>query len=194
MKLIKSKKASENYLSKIVRVDSFRKHSDPEVQKLKCCTIDGFNIITGIDSEPGLYVYFPALSQINSDFLSYANLYKHKELNKDSEQSGMFEDNGRVKAIKLRGEISEGFILPITVFENYIISVTNQELKNVQDGSDYLLKSTGGTVKGKTIFEGGIEGNVKGNVTGNCSGSSSSCTGNAATATTANSAKSCTRK
>lgn len=38
----------------------------------------------------------------------------------------MFEDNGRVKAIKLRGEISEGFILPITVFENYIISVTNQ--------------------------------------------------------------------
>ena len=75
-----------------------------------------------------------------------------------------------------------------------VMNQIKQELKNVQDGSDYLLKSTGGTVKGKTIFEGGIEGNVKGNVTGNCSGSSSSCTGNAATATTANSAKSCTRK
>lgn len=137
MKLIKSKKASENYLSKIVRIDSFRKHNDPEVNKLKCCTIDGFNIITGIDSEPGLYVYFPALSQINNDFLSYANLYRHKELNKDPEQSGMFEDNGRVKAIKLRGEISEGFILPITVFENYIISVTNQELKHVQEGTEF---------------------------------------------------------
>ena len=75
-----------------------------------------------------------------------------------------------------------------------VMAEIKQELANVKDGSDYLLKSTGGTVKGKTIFEGGIEGNVKGNVTGNCSGSSSSCTGNASTATTANSAKGCTRK
>lgn len=79
-----------------------------------------------------------------------------------------------------------------------VMNEIKQELKNVQDGSDYLLKSTGGTVKGKVIFDGGIEGNVKGNVkgnvTGNCSGSSGSCTGNASTATTANSAKSCTRK
>mgnify|MGYP004688674675 CR=1 FL=1 len=75
-----------------------------------------------------------------------------------------------------------------------VMDEIKQELKNVKDGSDYLLKSAGGTVKGKTVFEGGIEGNVKGNVTGNCSGSSSSCTGNASTATTANSAKGCTRK
>lgn len=40
MKLIKSKKASENYLSKIVKIDTFRKHNDPEVQRLKCCTVD----------------------------------------------------------------------------------------------------------------------------------------------------------
>ena len=137
MELIKSKKASENYLSKVVKIDNFRKHNDPEVQRLKCCIVDGFNIITGIDSEPGLYVYFPALSQINSDFLSYANLYRHKELNKDPEQSGMFEDNGRVKAIKLRGELSEGFILPLTVLENYIVSVTNRELKNVKEGTEF---------------------------------------------------------
>ena len=65
-----------------------------------------------------------------------------------------------------------------------IMNEIKQELENVKDGSDYLLKSSGGTVKGKTIFEGGIEGDVKGNVTGNCSGSSSSCTGNAKTATT----------
>ena len=75
-----------------------------------------------------------------------------------------------------------------------VMDEIKQELKNVKDGSDYLLKSAGGTVKGKTVFEGGIEGNVKGNVTGNCSGSSGSCTGNASTATTANSAKGCTRK
>ena len=144
MKLIKSKKASENYLSKIVNIQTFRKHSDPEVNKLKCCTIDGFNIITGIDSQPGLYVYFPALSCINGDFLAYANLYRHKELNKDPEQSGMFDDNGRVKAIKLRGEISEGFILPITVLENYVVSVTNKELENVKEGVEFDAVSDSG--------------------------------------------------
>ena len=137
MELIKSKKASENYLSKIVNITEFRPHSDPEVTRLKCCAIDGFNIITGIDSTPGLYVYFPTMSCINGDFLSYANLYRHKELNKDSEQSGMFEDNGRVKAIKLRGEISEGFILPVTVLENYIISVTNKEVTNIKDDLEF---------------------------------------------------------
>lgn len=72
-----------------------------------------------------------------------------------------------------------------------IMEEIKQELENVKNGSDYLLKSSGGTVKGKTIFEGGIEGNVKGNVEGNCSGSCSSCTGNANTANTANK---CTRK
>lgn len=144
MKLIKSKNASENYLSKIVNITTFRKHSDPEVNKLKCCTIDGFNIITGIDSEPGLYVYFPALSCINGDLLSYANLYRHQELNKDHNQSGMFDDNGRVKAIRLRGELSEGFILPITILENYIISVTNKEVENVKEGTEFDAVSDGG--------------------------------------------------
>lgn len=135
MKLIKSKKASENYLSKVVNITTFRAH--PNAEKLKCCSIDGFNIITGINSEPGLYIYFPVLSCINSDFLRYANLYRNKELNANPEQTGMFEGNGRVKAIKLRGELSEGFILPATVFSNYIVSVTNKELENLKEGIEF---------------------------------------------------------
>lgn len=128
MKLAIGKKANVNYLAKIVRIENFKPHSDPEVNKLKCCVIDGFNIICGIDSEPGLYVYFPTACCLNPDFLKYANLYRHKELNADPEQSGMFEDNGRVKAIRLRGELSEGFILPAVTLENYILSVTNVNL------------------------------------------------------------------
>ena len=125
MKLIKSKNANVNYLAKVVRIKNFKPHTDPEVTRLKCCVIDGFNIICGIDSEPGLYIYFPTACCINPDFLRYANLYRHKELNNDPEQSGMFDDNGRVKAIRLRGELSEGFILPAIMLENYIVSVTN---------------------------------------------------------------------
>lgn len=136
MKLIKGPKANINYLAKVVKIENFKPHSDPEVNKLKCCTIDGFNIICGIDSQPGLYVYFPTGCCLNPDFLRYANLYRHKELNNDPEQSGMFEDNGRVKAIRLRGELSEGFILPTVILENYILSVTNIQLDCI-DGTEF---------------------------------------------------------
>lgn len=104
--------------------------------KLKCCCIDGFNIITGIDSEPGLYVYFPTACCINPKFLSYANLYRHGELNVDQTKTGMFDDNGRVKAIRLRGELSEGFIIPIVVLENWVMSTVNVELK-VEEGTEF---------------------------------------------------------
>ena len=128
MKLIVGPKANINYLAKIVQINQFKPHTDPEVTRLKCCVIDGFNIICGIDSQPGLYVYFPTACCLNPDFLRYANLYRKKELNNDPEQTGMFEENGRVKAIRLRGELSEGFILPAVTLENYILSVTNTSI------------------------------------------------------------------
>lgn len=136
MKLVQNKNANVNYLAKIVKIENFHKHSDPEVTKLKCCCIDGFNIITGIDSEPGLYVYFPTACCINPKFLSYANLYRHGELNVDQTKTGMFDDNGRVKAIRLRGELSEGFIIPIVVLENWVMSTVNVELK-VEEGTEF---------------------------------------------------------
>lgn len=128
MKLIIGPKANVNYLAKIVQIDHFKPHTDPEVTKLKCCVVDGFNIICGIDSQPGLFVYFPTACCLNPDFLRYANLYRKKELNNDPEQTGMFEENGRVKAIRLRGELSEGFIIPAVTLENYILSVTNVDI------------------------------------------------------------------
>ena len=129
IELIKSDNFNVNYLAKIVKIDNFKPHQDPAVNKLKCCSIDGFNIITGIDAQPGLYVYFPIACCINPDFLSYANLYRQKILNRNPECSGMFEDNGRVKAIRLRGELSEGFIISVQVLEDYIISITNKTIQ-----------------------------------------------------------------
>ena len=137
MKLSKSKKANINYLAKIVEISQFRKHSDPKVEKLKCCTIDGFNIITSVDAKSGLYVYFPGGCCLNPDFLKYSNLYRKGELNDNPKETGMFDENGRVKTIKLRGELSEGFIMPIIQLQNYIVSVTNKELDNCKVGIEF---------------------------------------------------------
>ena len=103
MKLVKSKNCNVNYLAKVVDIKVFRKHSNPEVTKLKCCTIDGFNIITSIDAEPGLYIYFPTACCINPDFLSYNNLFRKSEKNNDPHKTGLFEDNGRLFPLQGKG-------------------------------------------------------------------------------------------
>lgn len=125
MELIKSKKASLNYLAKVVKIDNFGKHPNPEVTRMKCAYVDGFNIIVGIDEQPGLFVYFPTNSQINPALLRYANLYSHTELNENPEKSGFFNDNGRVTAIRLKGLVSEGFLLPYDVFNSFLLASVN---------------------------------------------------------------------
>lgn len=165
MKLIKGKKANENYLAKVVNIQIFKKHSDPEVTRLKCATIDGFNIITSIDAEPGLYIYFPTACCINPNLLSYNNLFRHKELNNNPEKTGLFEDSGKVKAVKLRGELSEGFIMPAVEFTNWIVAETNKEIELVEGtefdtvehegktfwiNKKYIVKRTQGTPRGSS--------------------------------------------
>lgn len=130
MKLVKSKNANINYLAKIIDIQSFTPHPDPETTKLKLAHVDGFNIVVGIDSEPGIYVYFPTSCEINPQLLAYGNLYRHTEKNnKPESKAGFFEDNGRVKAIKLRGVVSEGFLMDWTLFYNFIVENTNKEIE-----------------------------------------------------------------
>lgn len=137
MKLLVSKESDVNYLAKIVNIKEFTKHPDPEVQRLKCCQVDGFNIITGIDSEPGFYVYFPVMSQINSQFLNYNNLFRNKDLNADPEAKvGYFSDNGKVTIIKLKGVVSEGFLISLQSLQNFIIDNFNIEL-DVNDNVEF---------------------------------------------------------
>lgn len=126
VKLSVSPTADINYLAKIVHLDTFVPHPDSEVSKLKCCKVDGYTIICSIDSEPGDYVYFPAGCCLNPELLSYANLYRDPTKNLDTSESGMFESNGRVKMIKLRGCLSEGFILPLETLNFFVISIINQ--------------------------------------------------------------------
>jgi len=130
MKFVKSKNANINYLAKIIDIQNFTPHPDPETTKLKLAHVDGFNIVVGIDSEPGIYVYFPTSCEINPQLLAYGNLYRHTEKNNEPEtKAGFFEDNGRVKAIKLRGVVSEGFLLEWNIFNNFLIDNTLQTIE-----------------------------------------------------------------
>ena len=144
MKLIKSKNCDVNYLAQVVNITSFQRHPDPEVKKLKIAQVNGYKVVVGIDSKPGWYVYFPTLSQINKDFLSFNNLFKNKELNSNTEKSGSFEDNCKVSAIKLRGQVSEGFLIEFELFNNWLLNYVHKEIDDpsfiefdsIKDGND----------------------------------------------------------
>ena len=127
MKLNKSEKANVNYLAKIVEIKDFTPHVNPEVTRLKAAHVDGYTILVGINEQPGKFVYFPTSCTINPQFLSFANLYRHGEKNANPQETGMFEDNGRVKAIRLKGQVSEGFLLPVQMLCNFIVDSTSIE-------------------------------------------------------------------
>lgn len=138
MKLAISKKASVNYLAKIINIQSFTAHPNPEVTRMKVAHIDGYAICVGIDEPTGLYVYFPTLSEINPDLLSYLNLYSDKTRNRNPEEkTGFFEKNGRVKTIRLKGFPSEGFLLPVSHLQDWVLSAVNVELPTPEAGIEF---------------------------------------------------------
>ena len=113
-----SKTSNCNYLAKIIKLKNLRKHKNAD--RLQIATIDFQDVVTGLEAKNGdLYCYFPVECQINKDFLSFTNSFRHPELNKDKKQKGFFGDNGRVKAVKLRGEKSMGYIVPVEQLEGF---------------------------------------------------------------------------
>ena len=107
-----SEKANNNYLAKVVEIKELRKHSNAD--RLQMTSINFQDVILGMNAKVGdLYVFFPIECEISDKLLSYTNSYRHGHLNKDVNTLGFFEDNGRVRAVKLRGERSMGYMIPL---------------------------------------------------------------------------------
>lgn len=131
-------KTQSNYLAKIIKLPAPQKH--PNADKLQTVLIDFQTVITGLDAKEGqYYVYFPLECAINKEFLSETNSFEDKSLNKDSEQRGFFNKHGRVRAVRLRGVPSQGYIIPLSVLENWIINKTNWQSNGIVSifGDDY---------------------------------------------------------
>lgn len=139
MQLTQSSKFNGNYSAKIVEIKDFINHPNPKCERLKCCTIDGYSIAVGIDTNPGTYIYFPIECAIDEKFLSANNLFRDKTKNTDKEQSGFFEDNCRVKIIRLQGYPSEGFIAPITYLYNWLtlIGKSGEIVHKITPGTEF---------------------------------------------------------
>jgi len=106
-------KGSENYQCQVIKLPA--KIQIPKLDNLVEVNHQGNSCLVGKDSnENELYLFFPCECTINDLFLAKNNLFKHQELNEDKTKAGFFEDNGRVKALKFKGIVSTGFIIPLT--------------------------------------------------------------------------------
>ena len=140
-----SANANPNYLCKVVELRNLKKHSNAD--RLQTVDIDFQTVITGLDAKDGdIYVYFPVESKISEEFLSFTNSFREATKNADPEQVGFFEDNCRVKAMKLRGEKSMGYIVPIQTVFNWL------HPDHVADYSVFVGQDFD-TVDGKKIVE-----------------------------------------
>ena len=112
---------SKNYTCQVIKLPAIQKVAG--LDNLVRVNVQGNDCLIGIESDPNeLYLFFPCESKIDERFLKTNNLYRHNELNDDKKKKGFFEDSGRVKALKFKGIISTGFVIPIVSLNKIIDS------------------------------------------------------------------------
>jgi RNA ligase (TIGR02306 family) len=104
------------YKATVLRIKNVRPH--PNADRVKLATCHGNQVVVGLDVEEGhMGVYFQCDGQLSHEFCHANNLYREASLNKfPDEKGGMFDANRRVRAQKFRGEISDGFWVPLHQF------------------------------------------------------------------------------
>ncbi len=118
MKLTKS----ETNNAIVTTLANVRKH--PNADRIKLATVLGTQIIVGLDAKDGdVVVYFDSNLALSPEFLHFNNLYENPEMNSDPRVKGYFGKNGRIRTIKLRDEISNGFVVGLEVIDHFAVCV-----------------------------------------------------------------------
>lgn len=108
-----------NYRAKLVELPEPKKH--PNADKLQIFSVDFQNIITDLSYNKGdVVIYFPLECTINKELISYINGFEDKTLNQDQAQKGFFNKHSRVRAVRLRQEPSQGFVIKANLFSDWL--------------------------------------------------------------------------
>ena len=101
-----------SYCGYITKLQNVRPHSNADRMKLADCF--GNTVCVGIDTpEDTLLIYFPTDGQLSTEYCEYNNLVRKKDENGNNIGGYMDPDKRNVTAIKLRGEKSDGLVMPL---------------------------------------------------------------------------------
>ncbi len=144
-----TKPENENYAATVVAIKSITPLEGSD--NIVGTPIFGFQAIVGKDTAVGdVGIVFPAETQLSPEYCHENNLYQHGNLNKDESAKGYLGDNGRIRAIRLRGHRSDCLFMPLSSLQ-YIkgLDISKLELGDTFDSvgdhkicNKYVIKRT----------------------------------------------------
>ena len=131
------------YSAYITTIKGLRKHTNAD--RLMCTTIFGNNVIIDLTYHEGQRViYFPTDGQLSEEFATENNLVRAKDEQGNNVGGYLDPSKRNIKALKLRGEQSDGLVLPIEVLSKYT------DISNLKDG-DQITELNGHEICKKYI-------------------------------------------
>lgn len=107
------------YCAYITTLKGLRKHSNAD--RLQCVEVFGQNVIVDLSYKDGQkVVFFPSDGQLSEEYAKDNNLVRMKDENGNNIGGYMDAEKRNVTAIRLRGEKSEGLVLPIESLSKYV--------------------------------------------------------------------------
>lgn len=109
------------YCGYVVKVEHLRPHSNAD--RLQVATFFGNDTIVGLDVQIGsIGIYFPVDGQLSERYCAVNDLVRRKNPETGKQEGGYLEpDKRNIKAIKLRGEKSDGLYMPITSLADFCV-------------------------------------------------------------------------
>lgn len=102
-----------SYQGYITKLKNVRPHPNADRMKLADCF--GNTVCVGLDAvENEIIIYFPTDGQLSVEYCEQNNLVRKKDENGNNIGGYLDPDKRNVKAIKLRGEKSDGIVMPLS--------------------------------------------------------------------------------
>ncbi len=107
-----------SYNAYITRIKTIRKHSNAD--RLQVATVFGNDVIVSLDvKENDLMVYFPTDGRLNIEYCRKNKLLREKDAEGNNVGGYMEESKCHVTTIKLRGERSDGLLMPLSSLDSF---------------------------------------------------------------------------
>lgn len=107
-----------SYCGYVVKVEKIRKHENAD--RLQIATFFGNDTVVGLDTQMGqMGIYFPVDGQLSAEFCAANDLVRRKDENGNPCGGYLDPDKRNIKAVKLRGEKSDGLFMPITCLASF---------------------------------------------------------------------------
>jgi tRNA-binding EMAP/Myf-like protein len=124
---LKIKEGSENYVCSVVKIEHL--YPIEGADKIQRCIVNGNDVVVSKDVKVGdIMLYFVSGTKLNVDYCKYNDLLTDAEMNRNKVKGYISHKQFRVKAIKLKGIISDGMLLPISSLK-FNDDVYNLDLK-----------------------------------------------------------------